>query len=102
MPQTSRVSVAVRQRLETLDRGLEVSLDTDAEALHRARVATRRLREALPLVTSTVGGGALAGFRDSVRDATRALGGVREIDVALLLLDELAGQRADLAPALDV
>ncbi|MGE5358276.1 MAG: CHAD domain-containing protein [Bacteroidales bacterium] len=92
----------MRQRLETLEQGLEASLETDAEALHRARVATRRLREALPLVAPTAGNGAIDGLKDVVRDATRALGGVREIDVALTLVDDLVKDRPDLASALDV
>jgi CHAD domain-containing protein len=58
------------------------------EALHRARVASRRLRELLPLLGQTSGKAA-----KRVRKLTRALGRVREMDVALSLLDteELAG-----------
>jgi CHAD domain-containing protein len=60
----------------------------DVAAVHQARVATRRLREALPLL----------GPRDvrrawarAARRLTRALGPVRELDVALATLGELAG-----------
>jgi CHAD domain-containing protein len=55
--------------------------------VHQARVATRRLREALPLVTR---GSSLQKHRRRVRRQTRALGPVRELDVALLTLDEFA------------
>lgn len=60
----------------------------DAAALHRARVASRRLRELLPLLASAPGKA-----RRRVRTLTQALGRVRELDVALQLLetDELAG-----------
>ena len=56
----------------------------DAAALHQARVASRRIREALPLV-----GRPAPKLMRQVRRITRALGPVRELDVALLLLDEL-------------
>src|SRR6266550_1519410 len=55
-------------------------------SLHRARVATRRLRAALPLVASD---GRAGKITKSVRRLTRVLGPVRELDVALLILDEL-------------
>ena len=56
----------------------------DATALHQARVASRRIREALPLVARPA-----PKLMRQVRRITRALGPVRELDVALLLLDEL-------------
>lgn len=58
----------------------------DVRSIHQARVATRRLREALPLVTSGPRGRKL---ERAVQRITRALGPVRELDVALLNLDEL-------------
>jgi CHAD domain-containing protein len=57
----------------------------DAQSVHHARVATRRLREALPLVASGRTGRKLA---KGVRRVTRALGPVRELDVALMNLDQ--------------
>jgi CHAD domain-containing protein len=58
----------------------------DVEQLHQARVATRRLREALPLVARGARGRKL---KRTVRRLTQALGPVRELDVALLMLNEL-------------
>ena len=55
--------------------------------MHRARVATRRLREALPLVSHGSRGRKL---ERTVRRLTRALGPVREMDVALETLASLA------------
>jgi CHAD domain-containing protein len=78
----------IRQRLAAVTRMLPGARDGDAESLHQARVATRRLREALPLVAQGSRGRKL---EKSVRRLTRALGPVRELDVALITLDELQG-----------
>jgi CHAD domain-containing protein len=55
--------------------------------VHQARVATRRIREALPLIAEGRTGKSLV---KSVRRLTRALGPVRELDVALMNLEQLA------------
>jgi CHAD domain-containing protein len=64
----------------------------DTRSVHQARVATRRLREALPVLGDSVDGAALSRVRRTVRKMTRALGPVRELDVALQHLDELSGR----------
>ena len=76
----------MRQRLGALTRALPAALKGDVNSLHQARVATRRLREALPLVAS---GPRQRQLDRKVRGLTRELGPVRELDVALLILDEL-------------
>lgn len=91
---------AVQKRLRSLNRGLKGSLDTDAEALHRTRVATRRLREALPLFSPAHGPHALGNLKHLIQATTRLLGGVREMDVALGLVDTFAAERPELEPAL--
>jgi CHAD domain-containing protein len=53
-------------------------------------VATRRLREAVPVLTSGVKGTKAGKARRKIRRLTRALGTVRELDVTLHILDELA------------
>jgi CHAD domain-containing protein len=78
----------IRQRVTALGRALPAAGQGDATSLHHARVATRRLRAALPLVAS---GRKAEKLARSVRRLTRALGPVRELDVALLMLDELEG-----------
>ena len=76
----------IRQRVTALGRALPAAKAGDATSLHQARVATRRLRAALPIL----GSGAKAGkLTRSVRRLTRALGPLRELDVELLILDEL-------------
>jgi CHAD domain-containing protein len=76
----------IRQRLAALSRTLPGARKGDVHAVHQARVATRRIREALPLVARGRSGKSL---RKSVRKLTRALGPVRELDVALMNLDQL-------------
>jgi CHAD domain-containing protein len=76
----------IRQRVSALGRALPAAKAGDVTSLHRARVATRRLRAALPLVASD---GRAGKITKSVRRLTRVLGPVRELDVALLILDEL-------------
>ena len=76
----------IRQRVAALRRALPAAKAGDVTSLHQARVATRRLRAALPLVAS---GQKAQKVVKSVRRLTRALGPVRELDVALLILDEL-------------
>jgi CHAD domain-containing protein len=101
----SPLRLAFDRRIRSLRRGLSGGIDRDVEGLHRARVATRRLREALPLLEAAdaldhAERHALADIRKTIRRVTRALGGVRELDVALLLVAELADKRPDLDPAL--
>jgi CHAD domain-containing protein len=57
--------------------------------VHQARVASRRLREALPLAAGAAGAVTVRRARRAMRGLTRALGPVREMDVALGLLDDL-------------
>jgi len=86
MTRTNHSETLIRQRLTALGRTLPGARKGDAHAVHQARVATRRLREALPLVTSGRSGRKLT---KTIRRVTRALGPVRELDVALLNLDQL-------------
>lgn len=76
----------IRQRLLALSRTLPSARNGDPEGIHQARVATRRMREALPLVTRGSKGRKL---KKTVSRLTRALGRVRELDVALINLDEV-------------
>jgi CHAD domain-containing protein len=64
----------------------------DMRSVHQARVATRRLREALPVLRASMDSNALARAERQVRKMTRALGPVRELDVALSHLDDLAAR----------
>lgn len=76
----------IRQRLLALARTLPSAAGGDVNAIHHARVATRRVRAALPIVTR---GSRRRKLKKSFARLTRGLGGVREVDVAVLTLDEL-------------
>lgn len=80
-------ALLLQQRLTALRRMLPGARNGDVRAVHQARVATRRLREALPLVGAGKAGRRLERV---ARDLTGVLGPVRELDVALQMLQELA------------
>jgi CHAD domain-containing protein len=66
--------------------------------VHQARVASRRLREAVPVLADGLKHAGKANRK--IRRLTRALGTVRELDVSLHLLDELAASDELSRPAL--
>jgi CHAD domain-containing protein len=76
------------QMLQGLDEG-------DVGALHQTRVASRRLREIIPVLQVNPGVARRLGRR--LRKVTQRLGAVRELDVLSLLIEELtASGRYDL------
>jgi CHAD domain-containing protein len=79
---------------QALVRHLRGARRGEARAVHQARVASRRLREALP---AALGAGPDVGRLDcggDVRRVTRALGAIREIQVTLREFDREAAARA--------
>ena len=91
---------SVSRRVEALAGNLHAALDGDEDAIHHARVATRRLREILPIAVDTRAGRGKR-LRRRLKRLTAALGPVRELDVALTLLNTRAeGQPAPAAMAL--
>jgi CHAD domain-containing protein len=98
----SALSVALlRQRLVSLLQVMPAAQAGDETSVHQARVASRRLRQALPLLGVRANAGALDRAGKRVRRITRALGPVRELDVTLLLLAELGHNRAAPARAIE-
>ena len=95
MRRTNPSEMLIRQQLQTLTRALPAAQQGDPDLLHQARVATRRLRERLPLVLPGSPGRKLV---RKVRRLSRALGPARELDVALQMLEELSGA-GDVPPA---
>lgn len=77
--------------LRTFERNYGAAVSGEVEPLHDCRVATRRLRELAPLVTAELGRKATRGVRQRLQRVGQALGAVREIDVAIELLEELTG-----------
>ena len=74
---------AVRLYLRTLLRYLPRARRGHARAVHQARVASRRLREAVPVAIAAAPQGGRSEVGRDVRRVTDALGAVREMDVAL-------------------
>jgi CHAD domain-containing protein len=73
-------------RLERFSRAIPGVESGDIGAVHRTRVASRRLRELLPTLQLE---GKSAKLAHQLRKLTRRLGGIRETDVMLLLIAEL-------------
>ena len=65
----------------------------DEEAIHEARVATRRLRAVLDLVEPLVSGGAVRPLRKGLRRLRRRLGPLRDLDVMIAHLRPLENHR---------
>lgn len=82
-----RRSALLRKRLLAFTRVLPALEKGDERALHRARVASRRLRELIPVLQLDASTARKLSRR--TRKVTRRLGAVRELDVLLLLIDEL-------------
>jgi CHAD domain-containing protein len=92
MDDRAALLLLLRQRLTTLVEVMPAAQSGDMRSVHQARVATRRLREALPVLRKSVNNHALTRVRQQVRQMTRALGPVRELDVALGHLEELGAR----------
>jgi CHAD domain-containing protein len=82
---------AFDRRLRAFARHLPRALKGEVRSVHQARVASRRMRELLPVVAAgQPQAGRFRKLQRRVRRATRILGSVREIDVTLGVLDEVA------------
>ena len=89
------------RRARALQRHLPGAVTGSDHGVHQARVATRRLREAVPVLTAGVKGTKEAKARRKIRRLTRALGTVRELDVAVAILDELTRKQRVPRPAVE-
>ena len=80
-------SQLLKKRLRRLTRTFTALEQGDVIALHRARVASRRLRGVLPLLELEPNRARRLARR--LRKVTSRLGAVRELDALLILIDEL-------------
>jgi CHAD domain-containing protein len=80
------------RRAKDLKRHLSAAIAGEDIGVHQARVATRRLREAVPVLASGLKHSKAGKARRKIRRLTRALGTVRELDVTLHLIGELTQQ----------
>jgi CHAD domain-containing protein len=88
------------RRTRALRRQLAAAIAGKDVGVHQARVASRRLREAVPVLTEGLQHSKSGKAQRKIRRLTQALGTVRELDVTLHLIDEL-GERQDVPrPAL--
>jgi CHAD domain-containing protein len=87
MSATRRCSTLLKTRLDRFTRMLPGVAQGDERALHRARVASRRLREIVPVLQ--LDADLTQKLSRRLRRITRRLGDVRELDVMLSLIEEL-------------
>jgi CHAD domain-containing protein len=98
MPNLTDLYGPFRKRLDAFTHALGRVEEGDIEALHRTRVASRRLRELLPLLE--LDRDLTRKLTRRLRKVTKRLGSVRELDVLMLLIQELAENEHDrYAPA---
>jgi CHAD domain-containing protein len=90
-PDTRLTSSLLQRQSRALKRHLPGAVKGDDRALHQARVASRRLRESVPVLSAGLKCSKANKARRKIRRLTGALGMVRELDVALKVVDELAG-----------
>ena len=81
-------SVLLRERTRELIRHVAAAARGEVRGIHGGRVASRRLRESLPVAGATAARLTASRARKTFRDVTRALGPVRELDVALEHLED--------------
>jgi len=84
----------LERRTRALKRQLTAAIAGKDTGVHQARVASRRLREALPVLTEGLTHTKAGKAQRKIRRLTQALGAVRELDVTLHLIDELADRPA--------
>jgi CHAD domain-containing protein len=85
-------SALLARRASALKRHLPDAMGGNAHGVHQARVASRRLREAVPVLTTGVKAAKPRKARGKIRRLTRALGTVRELDVTLQIIDDLTAR----------
>jgi CHAD domain-containing protein len=77
-----------RKRLNELSAVWPDFVNGHSTGLHKTRVASRRIREALPIVGVTAPPAKVKKLNKKMRALTRSLGPIRELDVELNILDD--------------
>jgi CHAD domain-containing protein len=95
-----RPMTLLREQVATLESYLSAVRDGDPEGVHQARVATRRIRELLPLTAEGRGSDTADALADEFRSVGRSLGDVRDADVQIALLRSLETHIPGAAPTL--
>jgi CHAD domain-containing protein len=77
-------------QVHNLEREIQgVTYARDSECIHRMRVASRRLRNALDLFWDCLPGKKAKAWRDEIRKVTHALGNARDLDIQIAELTDL-------------
>jgi CHAD domain-containing protein len=90
------------RRRRALEAQADLLLTGDTQAIHQARVASRRLRETLPLAQAVLDDDDVDQLQRRMRRLTRLLGPVRELDVTIGLAIEHRESLPAEAPALSL
>ena len=77
-----------RKRLNELNAVWPDFVSGQTAGLHKTRVASRRIREALPIVAASASPAKVKKLNKKMRALTRCLGPIRELDVELGLLED--------------
>lgn len=88
MARRSPIESLLAPRVAALAAAVPRALEGEVEGVHQARVASRRVREALGVCAASLDPQVADGARKRVRRVTRALGPVRELDVSAALFAE--------------
>jgi CHAD domain-containing protein len=88
-PNPPVTTVLLARRARALKRHLAEAAAGNGVGVHQARVASRRLRETVPVLATGLKDSKAGKARQKIRRITRALGAIRELDVTMALLDEL-------------
>lgn len=100
IPGSDLAAPLLRQRIQAVFRHLPYAMAGDPERTRSMRVAARRLRVALPLLALRPGARQVTRALKRLRQLIDAAGGGRDLDVAVIVMDEAfaAGIAAPLRP----
>lgn len=93
-----RLRPLLLERARSLFRNLPGALAGEEEPVHQVRVASRRLRVAIPLLARKPQGRRVRRALRVLKDLTRTAGLARDLDVCVALFEEKAGARARSVP----
>ena len=95
-PDTVHLADLIRRRHDALRTSTGPARAGEVDGVHQARVASRRLRETVPVLGAGLADVRMKSLRRRLRDVTRALGAVRELDVASAMVADLPGDGAEM------
>lgn len=88
----------LRDRIRRLLRNLPRAIPGEEEPVHQIRVASRRLRVAIPILVHRPGRKSVRRLRRHLRELIRTAGSSRDLDVCVLLFDKHFQSAGGLAP----